>query len=149
MRFMFVPAALLSLAACSEPADQQPATANEMANDTANEAVQAAVPSLEGEWVVEQANGKAPDQLWPMTASATKDRFTITSDCRKMSWTFKQDRNFVQFTPAPGVECGRVRSPGEHLADSTVKLAQTVIFEDGGRRAQISGSGGTISMKRQ
>jgi hypothetical protein len=148
MRTILLSAALLSLAACSEPAEQQRGSTNEAAAEI-TETAQAAVPSLEGEWVVEQANGKAPDQLWPMTASATKDRFTITSDCRKMSWTFKQDRNFVQFTPAAGVECGRVRSPGEHLADSTVKLAQTVIFEDGGRRAQISGSGGTISMKRQ
>jgi hypothetical protein len=148
MRTILLSAVLLSLAACSEPAEQQPASTNEAAAEI-TETAQAPVPSLEGEWLVEQANGKAPDQLWPMTASATKDRFTITSDCRKMSWTFKQDRNFVQFTPAAGVECGRVRSPAEHLADSTVKLAQTVIFEDGGRRAQISGSGGTISMKRQ
>jgi hypothetical protein len=145
MRFMFVPAALLSLAACSQPAEQQPAAANE----TLSETVQAAVPSLEGEWVVELANGKALDQMWPMTASATKDRFTIASDCRRMSWTFKQDRNFVQFTPAGGAECGRVRSPAELLADSSVKLAQTVIFEDEGSSAQISGSGGTLSMKRR
>jgi hypothetical protein len=145
MRFMFVPAALLSLAACSQPAEQQPAAANEALRET----VQAAVPSLEGEWVVELANGKALDQMWPMTASATKDRFTIASDCRRMSWTFKQDRNFVQFTPAGGAECGRVRSPAELLADSSVKLAQTVIFEDEGSSAQISGSGGTLSMKRR
>jgi hypothetical protein len=145
MRFMFVPAALLSLAACSQPAEQQPAAANEALSET----VQAAVPSLEGEWVVELANGKALDQMWPMTASATKDRFTIASDCRRMSWTFKQDRNFVQFTPAGGAECGRVRSPAELLADSSVKLAQTVIFEDEGSSAQISGSGGTLSMKRR
>ena len=145
MKFVFVPAAFLSLAACSQPAEQQPAPANE----TATETVQAAVPSLEGEWVVEQANGKPLDQMWPMTASATKDRFTIASDCRKMSWTFKQDRNFVQFTPAAGTECGRVRSPAELLADSSVKLAQTVIFEDEGRSAQISGSGGTLSLKRR
>ena len=146
MKFVFVPAAFLSLAACSQPAEQQqPAPANE----TATKTVQAAVPSLEGEWVVEQANGKPLDQMWPMTASATKDRFTIASDCRKMSWTFKQDRNFVQFTPAVGTECGRVRSPAELLADSSVKLAQTVVFEDEGRSAQISGSGGTLSLKRR
>ncbi len=148
MRLTFLFAALFALAACSQPAEQQPVPNNEAAADI-TETAQASVPSLEGEWVVEQANGKAPDQLWPMTASATKDRFTITSDCRKMSWTFRQDRNLVQFTPAAGVECGRVRSPGELLADSTVKLAQTVIFGDEGRTAQISGSGGTISMKRR
>jgi hypothetical protein len=104
---------------------------------------------LEGEWVVEQANSKAPDQIWPMTAEVTKDRFTIVSECRKMSWTFKQDRNFVQFTPAAGVECARVRSPAENLANATVKLANTAVFSDEGRTVQISGSGGTISMTRR
>jgi len=149
MKRILLSMAILSLAACSDQADQQPPAANEGAAVEANEAAQAAVPSLEGEWVVEQANGKAPDQIWPMTAEATKDRFTIVSDCRKMSWTFKQDRNLIQFTPAAGVECARVRSPAELLADSTVKLANAVVFADEGRTVQISGSGGTISMTRR
>ena len=140
--------AAFALAACSQPAAQQPA-ANEAAAIEADETAHEAIPSLEGEWVVEQANGKAPDQVWPMTAEATGDRFTITSECRKMSWTFKQDRNLIQFTPAAGVECARVRSPAELLANNTVKLAQTVIFADEGRTVQISGSGGTISMTRR
>lgn len=139
--------AALSLAACSQPAEQQPAANNAVTE--ANELAQAPVPSLEGEWVVEQANGKALDQIWPMTAEATKDRFTLLSECRKMSWTFKQDRNLIQFTPADGVECARVRSPAELLANSTVKLATTVVFADEGRSVQISGSGGTISMTRR
>ena len=138
--------AALALAACSQPAEQHPAANNAL---EANEVAQAPVPSLEGEWVVEQANGKALDQIWPMTAEATKDRFTLLSECRKMSWTFKQDRNLIQFTPAAGVECARVRSPAELLANNTVKLAQTVIFADEGRSVQISGSGGTISMTRR
>jgi hypothetical protein len=138
----------LSLAACSQPAGQQP-VANEAAAVETNETAQAPIPSLEGEWVVEEANSKAPDQIWPMTAEATQDRFTIVSDCRKMSWTFKQDRNFVQFTPAAGVECARIRSPAENLANATVKLANTVVFSDEGRTVRISGSGGTISMTRR
>ena len=138
----------LSLAACSQSAEQQPA-ANNAAVAEANQVAQAPVPSLEGEWAVEQANGRAPDQIWPMTAEANSDRFTILSECRKMSWTFKQDRNFVQFTPAGSVECARVRSPAELLADSTVKLANTVVFSDEGRTAQISGPGGTLTMTRR
>ena len=148
MKKILLSIAVLSLAACSEPAEQQPAANNAAALD-ANEAAQAPIPSLEGEWVVEQANGKAPDQIWPMTAEASGDRFTIVSECRKMSWTFKQDRNFVQFTPAAGVECGRVRSPAELLASSTVKLANTAVFADEGRSVQISGPGGTLSMTRR
>jgi hypothetical protein len=139
--------AILSLAACSKPVEQL--TANNSASVEANEIAQVPVPSLEGEWVVEQTNGQAPDQMWPMTAEATTDRFTILSDCRKMGWTFKQDRNFVQFTPTAGVECGRVRSPAELLANNTVKLANTVIFSDEGKTAQIFGPGGTITMTRR
>lgn len=139
--------AILSLAACSKPAEQQQPVANAVAET--NDIAQAPVPSLEGEWVVERTNGKAPDQIWPMTAEATTEHFTIISECRKMSWTFKQDRNFIQFTPTSGVECGRVRSPAELLADSTMKLANTVIFSDEGKTAQISGPGGTITMTRR
>ena len=148
MKKILLSIAVVSLAACSQPAEQQPAANNATAVEV-NETAQAPIPSLEGEWVVEQANGKAPDQIWPMTAEATGDRFTIVSECRKMSWTFKQDGNLVQFTPAAGVECARVRSPAELLANNTVKLAQTVIFADEGRTVQISGSGGTISMTRR
>jgi len=147
MKQLILCIAILSLGACSKPAEQQPPVANAVAQ--ANDTAQVPVPSLEGEWVVEQANGKAPDQIWPMTAEATTDHFTIVSECRKMSWTFKQDRNFIQFAPASGLECGRVRSPAELLADSTVKLANTVIFSDEGRTVQISGPGGTITMTRR
>ena len=148
MRKFLLSMAALSVAACSQPAEQQPAANNAAAADT-NEAAQVPIPSLEGEWVVEQANSKAPDQIWPMTAEVTTDRFTIVSECRRMTWTFKQDRNFVQFTPAAGVECARVRSPAENLANATVKLANTAVFSDEGRTVQISGSGGTISMTRR
>lgn len=148
MKKFLLSMAALSVAACSQPAEQQPAANNAAAAD-ANEAAQVPIPSLEGEWVVEQANSKAPDQIWPMTAEVTTDRFTIVSECRRMTWTFKQDRNFVQFTPAAGVECARVRSPAENLANATVKLANTAVFSDEGRTVQISGSGGTISMTRR
>jgi len=136
----------LLIAACSQPAEQPAANNTVETNETAQAA---AVPSLEGEWVVEQLNGKNPDQIWPMTAEATKDRFSIVSECRTMSWTFKQDRQFVQFTPVPGGECGRVRSPAELLANNTAKLANTAIFSEDGRSVQISGPGGTISMSRR
>ena len=147
MKQLILCIAILLLGACSRTAEQQQPVANAVAE--ADDTAQVPVPSLEGEWVVEQTNGKAPDQIWPMTAEATTDHFTIVSECRKMGWTFKQDRNFIQFTSAPGVECGRVRSPAELLADSSVKLANTVIFSDEGKRVQISGPGGTITMTRR
>ena len=138
----------LSIAACSKPAEQQPEAQNP---DTAatNESAQASVPALEGSWAIDQLNGKQPDQIWPMTAEVTKDKFTIVSDCRRMSWSMKQDRNLVQFTPVPGGECARVRSPAEIVADKTIKLANIAVFSNEGRTAQISGAGGTLSMTRK
>jgi len=73
MKRLFLSMVVLSLAACSKPAEQP--VANNAAVAETNETVQVPVPSLEGEWVVEQANGQAPDQIWPMTAEATKDHF--------------------------------------------------------------------------
>ena len=147
MKHIVLSIAVLSLAACSQPAEQP--AANEAAAAEANETVQAEIPSLEGEWVVEQGNSKPLDQLWPMTAEATEDRFTLTSECRKMSWTFKQDGNLVHFTPAGEVECARVRSPAELLANNPVKLANTVVFAEEGKAVQISGPGGTLSLTRR
>ena len=147
MKHILLSIAAMSLAACSQPAEQP--SANEAVAAEANETVQAEIPSLEGEWVVEQGNSKPLDQLWPMTAEATKDRFTITSECRTMSWTFKQNGNLVQFAPAGGGECARVRSPAELLANNTVKLANTVVFAEEGKAVQISGPGGTLSLTRR
>ena len=148
MKHVLITLAVLSVAACSKPAEQQVAADN-TATPATNEAAQEAVPSLEGSWSIDQLNGKKPDQIWPMSAEVTKDKFTIVSECRRMSWSMKQDRNLVQFTPIPGGECGRVRSPAEIVADKTIKLGSIAMFSDGGRTAQISGAGGTLSMTRK
>ena len=148
MKHVLLAMALLSVAACSKPAEQQ-SPANNAESPATNEAAQEAGPSLEGIWSIDQLNGKNPDQIWPMSAEVTKDKFTIVSECRRMSWSMKQDRNLVQFTPIPGGECGRVRSPAEIVADKTIKLGSIAVFSDGGRTAQISGAGGTLSMTRK
>jgi hypothetical protein len=148
MKHVLLATALLSVAACSKPAEQQ-SPANNAESPATNEAAQEVVPSLEGIWSIDQLNGKNPDQIWPMSAEVTKDKFTIVSECRRMSWSMKQDRNLVQFTPIPGGECGRVRSPAEIVADKTIKLGSIAVFSDGGRTAQISGAGGTLSMTRK
>ena len=148
MKHVLITLAVLSVAACSKPAEQQVA-ANNTASPATNQAAQEAVPSLEGSWSIDQLNGKNPDQIWPMSAEVTKDKFTIVSECRRMSWSMKQVRNLVQFTPIPGGECGRVRSPAENVADKTIKLGSIAVFSDGGSTAQISGAGGTLSMTRK
>jgi hypothetical protein len=148
MKLVLLSMLALAVVACSKPAEEQPAGNNAEVAAT-NASAQEAVPSLEGTWSIDQLNGKKPDQIWPMSAEVTKDKFTIVSECRRMSWTMKQDRNLVQFTPVPGGECGRVRSPAEIVADKTIKLGSIAVFSDKGRTAQISGAGGTLSMTRK
>jgi hypothetical protein len=149
MKKLLLSALVLSIVACSKPAEQPQPAANNTEAAARDETAKAPVPSLEGGWSVDQLNGNKPDQIWPMTAEVTKDKFTIVSECRRMSWTMKQDRNLVQFTPTSGVECGRVRSPAEIVADKTIKLGSIAVFSDEGRTAQISGAGGTLTMTRR
>jgi hypothetical protein len=141
-------AILLSVAACSQGAEQ-PATNRTQPSEDRQEA--APVPSLAGEWIVTQINGTNPDQIWPMTAEVGNGRFTIVSECRKTAWNVRQDRNIVQFTPAPeaSVDCARIQSPAEEVADKAIKLANIAMFVDEGRTVEISGPGGRLAMTRR
>ena len=140
-----LPALALSLAACSPSAEQPPANQAETPAPEAKEPV----PSLEGEWVVDQLNGGAPDQTWPMTAEVTADNLTIVSECHRFSYAMSQQGNIVKFTSVPGGDCARFKSPAEQLAEKGVELANIAMFSDGGRTVQLSGPGGTVSMSRR
>ena len=59
MKPLLLTALALSIAACSQPSEQ-PAVNNTEASEV-NAGAPAPVPSLEGEWVVEQGNAKALD----------------------------------------------------------------------------------------
>jgi hypothetical protein len=135
----------LSLAACSPSAEQPPA--NQVESPAPEE--KKPVPSLEGEWVVDQLNGGALDQTWPMTAEATAERFTIVSECHRLRYEMSQQGNIVKFTQVPGDDCARFKSPAEQLAEKSVKLANIAMFSDDGRTVQLSGPGGTVSMSRR
>ena len=135
----------LSLAACSPSAEQPPA--NQAESPAPEE--KKPVPSLEGEWVVDQLNGGALDQTWPMTAEVTADKFTIVSECHRLRYEMSQQGNIVKFTQVPGDDCARFKSPAEQLAEKSVKLANIAMFSDDGRTVQLSGPGGTVSMSRR
>ena len=139
----------LPIAACSPSSEQL--AANNVATETnqAAAAPKAAVPSLEGEWVVDQLNGNPPNQTWPMTVEATSDHLTITSECHRFSYAMEQKGNIVKFTQSPDVGCGRFRSPAEFIAEKAVKLGNIAIFSDEGRSVQLSGPGGTMTMSRR
>ena len=140
-----LPALALSLAACSPSAEQPPAN---QAESPAPEAKKP-VPSLEGEWVVDQLNGGALDQTWPMAAEVTADKFTIVSECHRLRYEMSQQGTIVKFIPVPGDDCARFKSPAEQLAEKSVKLANIAMFSDDGRTVQLSGPGGTVSMSRR
>ena len=141
----FLSVLALSLAACSPSAEQPPA--NQVESPAPEE--KKPVPSLEGEWVVDQLNGGALDQTWPMTAEATAERFTIVSECHRLRYEMSQQGNIVKFTQVPGDDCARFKSPAEQLAEKSVKLANIAMFSDDGRTVQLSGPGGTVSMSRR
>ena len=140
-----LPALALLLTACSPSAEQPAANQAETPAPEARERV----PSLEGEWVVDQLNGGALDQTWPMTAEVTADKFTIVSECHRLRYEMSQQGNIVKFTQVPGDDCARFKSPAEQLAEKSVKLANIAMFSDDGRTVQLSGPGGTVSMSRR
>ncbi len=145
----FLPIVLL--AACGQPAGE-PAT-NQPANVvTENLSKPAAdVPSLVGEWTIATIKGNPPDQIWPMVARVTPDSFSIQSECRRFAWTFRQNGNVVQLAPDPrsSADCARVRSPAEDLIEKPVGLANIAMFSDEGRKVELSGPGGLVTMTRR
>jgi hypothetical protein len=138
---------VLLLSACGQPAEQP--AANQAEPQAAEQQEAAPVPSLAGSWTITTINGAAPDQVWPMTVSVGEGRFTIASECRRMAWSFNQDRNIVELEPAAGADCPRVRSPAEIAIEKPLNLANIAIFSNEGAEVQLSGPGGTVTMVRR
>jgi hypothetical protein len=145
MRCMFVPAALLSLAACSQPAEQEAAPANEAANET----VQAVVPSIEGEWDVTALGGRPLQQVFPMRATFAEAQTTVRSECLTFVWDYTQERNIVAFKPVSSGGCGRNHTTNENEIERAMKGANIALFAEGGRVVQLSGNGGTATLTRR
>ena len=141
--------AVLCLAACSKETPAPANNANSVETNTAE--APAAVPSLVGLWTVSQINGAAPDQIWPMTAEITADKFVLTSECRKLGYDFHQDRNIIHLTPSAAISanCGRVKSPAEQAIEKPLSLANIAMFSNEGRSVEFSGPGGRVMMSRR
>jgi hypothetical protein len=142
-------AALLILAACG----QQESPAPQQANETAEPAkAPAEVPSLEGSWAVSRIGGVADAAALGMTAAITKDAVTLSTGCFRRAWTFTQNRNVVAFTSSPGgsSNCGG-GSPGASAETAYAALteANIAIFSKDGQEANLSGTGGTLTLQRR
>ena len=141
-------ASFLLLAGCGQ--EQSAAPSNDTAQAAPEPAAKAPVPSLEGEWRVAAITG-APTTGTAMTASLGSGRASISAGCLRRGWIYKQDRNLVAFTGAPGgsSNCGRSPSAEEETAFSAVGDANLAIFAKDGSEATLSGTGGTLTLERR
>jgi hypothetical protein len=136
----------LSLAACSPSADET--SANKVEAPVAQEKP-AEVPTLAGDWN-ETASGSQPlTQVFPMTASVSKDQVVISSECVTFNWGYTQDRNAVTFKPGAVRHCARNQTQNENEVQRAIDRANIALFSNEGREVQLSGSGGTVTLTRK
>ena len=143
-------AALFCLAACGQQDAAEP-PANEAAAPPAETVAKADVPSLEGSWQVTVIDGVEAKPLG-MTATLGAGRASLATGCFRRSWTYSQKGNMVDFTASPSdsSNCGG-RTPGaqEETAFAALEDVNIAIFSSGGKRADLSGTGGTLTLERR
>ncbi|MGH6707058.1 MAG: hypothetical protein ACREB1_09655 [Sphingomicrobium sp.] len=142
-------AALMLLAACGGPESPAPPQANEA---SAPAKAPAEIPGLKGNWAVSRIGGIPDAASLGMTAAITKDAVTLSTGCFRRAWTYTQNRNVVAFTASPGgsSNCGG-SSPGAaaETAYAALTEANIAIFSKDGREANLSGTGGTLTLERR
>ena len=140
-------AILIFVAACSQQ-DRPTAPNNERAAAPTTPVAKAAVPSLDGDWRVTAIAGQP---VSGMAAAFADGRASISAGCLRRGWTYKQDRNLVAFTGAPGrsSNCGRSPSAEEETAFTAIGDANLAIFAKDGSEATLSGTGGTLTLERR
>lgn len=135
-------AALLLLAACSQP--EQPAPpANEVAATPAAPAVKAAIPSLKGQW-------RVADSALDLTVG--DGTATLSAGCLRRGFTFTQKGNQVTFASAPSgsANCGgQSPSVAQETAFAALADANTALFSKDGREVTLSGYGGILTAERR
>ena len=143
-------AALLILAACGRRQEPAPPAVNEAAGTPSPEA-RPAVPSLEGDWRVTMIGGLDASALG-MSATLGNGQAGLATDCFRRAWTYTQQRNSVTFTTSPSgsSNCGG-QAPGaeEENAYAGIDAANIAVFSENGRRADLSGTGGTLTLERR
>ena len=142
-------AALLLVTACGQH-DEQPATANEVADAPAAPAPADSVQSLDGQWRVAAIDGKPASEA--MTASFAGGKASIASGCVRRGLTYTQKRNVVSFAEDPGgsANCeGRGTSAEHEAAYAALQGASIAIFGKQGGEANLSGTGGNLALERR
>lgn len=144
-------AALLILAACDPSQEPAAPATNETASAPSAETSRPAVPSLEGNWQVTMIGGVDASGLG-MSAALGGGQANLATDCFRRAWTYTQQRNSVTFTTSPSgsSNCGG-QAPGaeEENAYAALDGANIAVFSENGRRADLSGTGGTLTLERR
>jgi hypothetical protein len=140
--------ALLLLAACGQQ-DAPAPPANEAAAEPTAPVAKAEVPLLEGEWRIVRIGQQDAAGLG-MAAAFAAGKASISTGCLRRAWTYTQNRNIVAFTPSPAgsSNCGRTPSGTEESAYAAVDDANIAIFSKDGKEASLSGTGGTLTLRR-
>ena len=142
--------ATLLLAACGRQDATEP-PANEAAAAPAESAAKPEVPSLEGNWQVTMIDGAEARPLG-MTATIGGGRASLANGCFRRAWTYSQKGNMVDFTTSASgsSNCGG-QTPGnqEETAYAALDDVNIAIFSLKGKRADLSGTGGTLTLERR
>ena len=148
MRQFLSVAALLSIAACGQ--QETAAPANESAAEANPPASEKPAPSLEGQWAITAVDGRPSGA--GMTASFAGGKASIVAGCVRRAWTYTQKRNEVAFTanPAGSSNCeGQGTSAQQETAVVALQEASIAIFNEDGREANLSGTGGNLTLRRR
>jgi len=147
-------AALLLVCGCGQQTGSTATTSNETAansNETAAAPAATAapeVPALDGEWQVTKLDGR-PGGSSVVTFAGGKVR--IVAGCTRRAWSFTQKRNIINLAADPGgsANCESPPSVQQEAMIHALDRATMAIFDQQGREATLSGSGGNITLERR
>ena len=87
-----------------------------------------------------------------MTASFAGGKASIASGCLRRAWTYTQKRNVVSFTADPGGSSNcKAAAPAreQETAYAAFSGATIAIFGKEGKEANLSGTGGNLTLERR
>jgi hypothetical protein len=144
-------AALLFAAACSQQ-DGNPPAANNVVEAPGAAPAADSVPSLDGQWRVAAIDGRPLSSDSVMTANFAGGQASLASGCVRRGLTYTQKRNVVSFAIDPGgsSNCeGRGTSAELEAAYAALQGASIAIFSKKDRQADLSGTGGNLTLERR
>jgi hypothetical protein len=144
-------ASLLLVAGCNQPQAEAP-PANETSTSNVAAAAADSVPALDGQWRVTAIDGQPVSAGSTMTASFAGGKASIAAGCLRRAWTYTQKRNVVSFASDPGgsANCGgQPPDATQETAYAALQASSIAIFNKDGSEANLSGTGGNLTLQRR